>query len=53
MWLAILSVPGFGISMIGLFMPPRGLCVWGVVLGFFGSMYVPTIYLSLFVLGRG
>jgi hypothetical protein len=53
MWLAFLSVPGLVISLIGLFIPPRRLAVWGTVLGIVGVLYVPTIYLSLFVRNAG
>lgn len=53
MWLALLSVPGLVISLVGLFMPPRRFAVWGAVLGIAGGLYVPTICLSLFVLGKG
>ena len=48
-WLAFLCVPGFLISVIGLLKPPRRVAAWGAALGFFGSLHVPTIFLSMFL----
>lgn len=52
MYTAFLCLPGLAASVIGLLRPPRRLAAWGAGLGLFGSAYLPTIYLSLFVFGR-
>ncbi len=49
MRLAFLCLPGLLVSVIGVFRKPRGLAAWGVALGVFGSLYLPTFYLSIFV----
>jgi len=46
-WIAFLCLPGLLFSIAGLFRPPRRLAGWGVALGVFGSLYLPTFYLSL------
>ena len=51
-WFAFLSLPGLLISIAGLLRPPRRLASWGVALGVIGSLYVPTLYLSLFAFSR-
>ncbi len=48
MCVAFVSLPGLIISGVGLFRRPRRLAGWGVALGIFGSLYLPTFYLSLF-----
>lgn len=45
---AFLALPGTLVSSIGLIWHPRRLAKWGVALGVFCSMYLPTLYLSLF-----
>lgn len=50
--ISFLCLPGFIVSLVGLLRPPRRLAAWGIGLGMFGTLYLPTIYLSLFVLGR-
>ena len=49
MCLAFLCLPGLLVSVIGVFRTPRRLAAWGVALGVFGSLYLPTFYLSIFV----
>ena len=49
MYVAFLSLPGLVISAVGLGRQPRRLAAWGVALGIFGSLYLPTFFLSLFV----
>ena len=44
---AFVSLPGLIISCLGLFYRPRLVAVWGVAMGIVGSLYLPTIYLSL------
>lgn len=46
--LAFLSLPGMIISIVGLFFQRRQLAKRGVALGILDSLYLPTIYLSLF-----
>ena len=48
MCVAFVSLPGLVISGVGLFREPRRLAGWGVALGIFGSLYLPTFCLSLF-----
>lgn len=48
MCVAFVSFPGLIISGVGLFREPRRLAGWGVALGIFGSLFLPTFYLSLF-----
>lgn len=45
--IAFVSFPGLIVSGIGLFRSPRRLAGWGVALGIFGSLYLPTFYLAL------
>lgn len=45
---AFLALPGTLLSSIGLIWHPRRLAKWGVALGVFCSMYLPTLFLSLF-----
>ena len=45
-WLAFLCVPGVLFSIVGLFCRPRRLAAWGVALGLFGSLYLPTLCLT-------
>ena len=45
---AFVSLPGLIISCLGLFYRPRRLAGWGVAMGIFGCLYLPTIFLSLF-----
>ena len=52
MCVAFLALPGFFISLVALCWRPRWLAAWGLGLGFFQSLYLPTLYLTLFVLGR-
>jgi hypothetical protein len=44
---AFVSLPGLIISCLGLFYRPRRLAGWGVAIGIFGSLHLPTIFLSL------
>jgi len=52
MRIAFLCVPGLLLSVAGLFRPPRRLAGWGVALGVFGTLFLPTFCLSLFVFRR-
>jgi len=45
--LTMLCLPGLLISALGMLDPNRRLAKWGVVLGVFGSLYIPTILLGL------
>jgi hypothetical protein len=45
---ACLSIPGFLTSLIALCNEPRRLAIWGVLLGAFGALYVPTLLLAFF-----
>ena len=47
-----LCLPGLAVSVVGLFRAPRALALWGVVLGAYGLLYLPTFYLSITVLDR-
>ena len=49
MCVAFISLPGLAVSAIGLRRQPRRLAGWGVALGIFGSLYLPTFCLSLLV----
>ena len=49
MYVAFLSLPGTAISAMGLWRQPKRLAALGVVLGIFGTLYLPTFYLSMFV----
>ena len=49
MCLAFLCLPGLLVSIVGVFRNPKRLAKWGIGLGLFGSFYLPTFYLSLFV----
>lgn len=52
MCVAFLALPGLLVSLVALCWPPRRLAAWGAGLGFFQSLYLPTFYFSLFILGR-
>jgi len=52
MCMAFLCLPGLVASIVGLFSTPRRLAGWGLALGIVGSLYLPTIYLSMSMLGR-
>lgn len=45
--LAFLSLPGLICGVAGLFTASRRLSVWGIVLGIFVLLHVPTILLSV------
>src|SRR5688572_30589249 len=45
--LTFLCFPGLVISTIGVFRQPRRLAGWGIAIGAFGSLYLPTICLPL------
>jgi len=47
--MTFLCVPGLVASIVGLIRTPRRLAGWGIVLGIFGSLYLPTFYLSIFL----
>lgn len=47
--LAFLCMPGLIISFFGVFSVPSQLTKWGIGLGLWGSFYLPTFYLTLFV----
>ena len=49
MCLTFLCLPGLIVSIAGLFRPPKKLAKWGVALGIFGSLYLGTFYLAIFV----
>lgn len=49
MSVTFLCLPGMIVSIVGLFRKPRRLAAWGVNLGIFGFLYLPTLYLSMFV----
>jgi hypothetical protein len=51
-WIAFFCLPGLLFSIAGLFRPPRRLAGWGLTISVFGSLYLPTLYLSLFALRR-
>lgn len=44
---AFLSLPGTLLSAITLFRKPRRLAAWGVGLGLFGTLHLPTVVLAL------
>gem|GEM_PF-1647484 len=46
---SFLSLPGLGVSAVGLSGKPKRLAGWGLGLGIFGSLFLPTIFLSLFI----
>lgn len=46
-WATFLSLPGLFISGLAMIRYPSRLAGWGVVVGLFGSVYLPTIYLTL------
>lgn len=48
MYLAFLCLPGLIVSIVGVFRKPKRLAKWGIGIGLFGSLYLPTFYLSLF-----
>ncbi len=52
MCVAFLALPGMVISLLALCWSPRHLAAWGLGVGFFQSLYLPTFYLSMFVLER-
>lgn len=54
MCMAFLCLPGLALSVMGLRHQPRRLACWGVALGVFGSLYLPTFChaMSVFVLPR-
>ena len=45
--LVFLSLPGMLLSFVGLFPRSNSRARWGFGLGIFGSMYLPTLYLTL------
>ena len=49
MCVAWICVPGLIVSIVGLFRTPRSIAKWGVAIGIFGSLFLPTIYLFMFV----
>lgn len=46
-FVAFLSLPGLIFSAIGLFGQRRRLAGWGLVLGLFGTLNLPTLIFSL------
>ena len=51
-YITFLCLPGLVTSVVGMFRTPQRLARWGVALGVFGSMYLPTFYLTLSAFGR-
>ncbi len=45
---AFVLLVGLILSVVGLFRQPCPLAGWGVALGIFGFLYLPTLYLGLF-----
>jgi hypothetical protein len=45
--MAICSLGGVLVSVAGLFQRPRRLAGWGLVVGIIGTLYLPTMFLSL------
>jgi hypothetical protein len=52
MCMTLFCLLGLVTSIVGLFRSPRRLAGWGVALGILGSLYLPTLYLSIFELSR-
>ena len=50
MCISFLCLPGLVLSIVGTFRTPRRLAGYGVALGVFGSLYLPTFYLSIPIL---
>ena len=50
MCMAFLCLPGLAVSAVALRHQPRRLARWGVALGIFGSLYLPTFCHAMFVL---
>lgn len=49
LYLAFLCLPGWILSAIGLFFRPRLHARWGLGLGLFGTLYLPTMACTLFM----
>lgn len=41
------SATGFILGLIAAYSPPRRLAIWAALIGFYGSMHIPTFLLSL------
>ncbi len=46
-YVTLLSVVGLLISLYGLRRRPRTYAAWGVTLGLFGTLYLPTVFLPV------
>jgi len=52
MCISFVCLPGLVTSVVALRHRPRRLAGWGIAVGIFVALYLPTFYLSMFVFGR-
>ena len=45
---AFLALPGLAFCVLGLFHPARRLAIWGMLVGIYVCLYLPTITYSIY-----
>jgi hypothetical protein len=51
-YLSFLSIPGIALSVVGSFRAPRRFAIWGIAIGVFVALYLPSLSVGLFVFKR-
>jgi len=46
---AFLALPGLALCLLGLFHPARRLAIWGILVGIYVCLYLPTIAFAIYL----